>query len=74
MYEPGSAKNFINMSVQVAFILAGSTHAVYRKTLQHALGVKTVNEAMFLCTIGSRYRVVKDEFMLISRLVHGKGQ
>ena len=34
---------YISESVQVAFILAGSTHTTYCKTLQNALGMKTVN-------------------------------
>ena len=31
--------NPISLCVQVAFIMAGSTHAVYAKTLRHALGM-----------------------------------
>ena len=33
----------ISVCVQVAFILAGSTHTTYYKTLQHALGIKAVS-------------------------------
>ena len=33
--------NDISVSVQVAFILAGSTHTTYCKALQNALGMKT---------------------------------
>ena len=48
--------NDISVSVQVAFILAGSTHC---KTLQNALGMKTVNARVFLNTIEKMYPVVK---------------
>ena len=44
--------NDISVSVQVAFILAGSTHTTYCKTL----GMKTVNANE---TIGKMYPVVK---------------
>ena len=53
-YEHGPARNNdISVCVQVAFIVAGCTHAVYCKTLQNALGMNT-NE-----TIGKMYPVVK---------------
>ena len=45
--------------MQVAFILAGSTHTTYCKTLQNALGMKTVNANVFYETIGKMYPVVK---------------
>ena len=45
--------NDISVSVQVAFILAGSTHTTYCKTLQKALGMKTVNANVFYVTIVS---------------------
>ena len=48
--------NDISVSVQVAFILAGSTHTTYCKRLQNALGMKTVNANE---TIGKMYPVVK---------------
>ena len=51
--------NDISVSVQVAFILAGSTHTTYCKTLQNALGMKTVNARVFLNTIEKMYPVVK---------------
>ena len=35
--------NAISFCVQVAFIMAGSTHAVYSKTLSRALGMNTVS-------------------------------
>ena len=47
------------MSLQVAFILAGCTHATYYKTLRHALGIKTVGERVFMRTIELMYPVVK---------------
>ena len=49
----------ISVFVQVAFILAGSTHATYYKTLQHALGMKTVSKRAFLRTIERMHPVVK---------------
>ena len=45
--------------MQVAFILADSTHTTYCKTLQNALGMKTVNARVFLNTIEKMYPVVK---------------
>ena len=36
--------NVVKMCVQVAFIIAGSTHAVYYKTLKHTLGIEAVGE------------------------------
>ena len=41
-----------SVSVQVAFILAGSTHTTYCKTLQNALGMNTVHANVFYETIG----------------------
>ena len=52
--------NVISHCVQVAFIMAGSTHAVYAKTLRHALGMNTVDGKVYLKTIESMYPVVKD--------------
>ena len=53
-YEHGPARNNdISVCVQVAFIVAGCTHAVYCKTLQNALGMNTVHP------IGKMYPVVK---------------
>ena len=47
-YEHGPAcNNDISVSVQVAFIVAGCTHAVYCKTLQNALGMNTVHPNEF---------------------------
>ena len=56
-YEHG--KNAISLSVQVAFIMAGSTHAVYAKTLRLALGMIAVDETIYFKTIKSMYPVVK---------------
>ena len=44
-YERG--KNAISLSVQVAFIMAGSTHAVYAKTLRLALGMNAVDKNIY---------------------------
>ena len=41
-HKPGERSNCISLNVQVAFIMAGGTHAVYAKTLSHALGMKRV--------------------------------
>ena len=51
--------NTVSMCVQVAFIVAGSTHASYYKTLKHALGIEAVSEPVFTDTIYAMYPVVK---------------
>ena len=60
----------INMCGQVAFILAGCTHATYARTLQHALGITAVAPVTFLKTIERMYHTVKemlDEMCEIAR-------
>ena len=47
------------MCVQVAFIIASSTDAVYYKTLKHALGIEAVGEHAFMDTIRYMFPVVK---------------
>ena len=47
------------MCVQVAFIIAGSTHATYYKTLQHALGINSCQYGHFFETIEHMHPVVK---------------
>ena len=59
-YKPGERTNCISLSVQVAFIMAGGTHAVYAKTLSHAFSMKTVNRVTYLKTIKHMYPFVKD--------------
>ena len=49
----------VSMSVQVAFIVAGCTHAVYYKTLKHALGIDAVGMDVFMDTIYGMYPIVK---------------
>ena len=49
----------ISVAVQVAFIVAGCTHATYFKTLKHALGIDAVHMSTFLSTIEQMYPVVK---------------
>ena len=49
----------ISVAVQVAFIVAGCTHATYWKTLKHALGIDAVHMSAFLSTIERIYPVVK---------------
>ena len=41
--HPLGSTNTVSMCVPVAFIIAGSTHAVYYKTLKHALGIEAVS-------------------------------
>ena len=48
-----------SVCVPVAFIIAGSIHATYYKTLQHALGIKAVSMGTFLRTIERIHPVVK---------------
>ena len=44
--------NAISICVQVAFIIAGSTHAVYYKTLKNALGIEAVSGPVYnLCHV-----------------------
>ena len=54
------ASSSISMCVQVAFIVAGCTHAVYHRTLKLALGIQAVCMKTFLKTIESMYPVVKE--------------
>ena len=44
----------------MCFILAGSTHATYYKTLRHALGIDAVGIVQFLDTIKRMYPVVNE--------------
>ena len=54
-YEHGPApNNDISVCVQVAFIVAGCTHAVYCKTLQNALGMNTVHPNEEKCISNGR--------------------
>ena len=57
-YPLGNMSN-VSMSLQVAFIVAGCTHATYYKTQRHALGIKAVTEPVFRRTIELMYPVVK---------------
>ena len=49
----------IGVAVQVAFIVAGYTHATYCKALRYALGIDTVCADTFMSTIVKMYPVVK---------------
>ena len=49
----------VSVAVQVAFIIAGSTHMTYYKTLKHALGIKAVPWEYFQSTIKLLYPIVK---------------
>ena len=50
----------INMSVQVAFIVAGCTHTTYYKTLKHALGIDAVQWTTFQSAIKRMFPIVQD--------------
>ena len=52
-------KNVISTCVQVAFLCAGITHAVYYKTLKNALGIEAVRAPAFMDTIHSMHPIVK---------------
>ena len=58
MNQLGNTNN-ISMCVQVAFIVAGCTHAMYYKTLKHALGIQAVSAPLFMGTIENMYPIVK---------------
>ena len=58
MHQLGST-NAVRMCVQVAFIIAGSTHAVYYKTLKLALGIEAARAPVFMDTIYAMYPIVK---------------
>ena len=47
MNQPGCTKDVVSKCVQVAFIVAGSTHMGYYKTLKHALGIDVVGPNAF---------------------------
>ena len=51
------ASSSISMCVQVAFIVAGCTHAAYHRTLTLALGIQAVCMKTFLKTIDSLHAV-----------------
>ena len=55
-----AGSNTISVSLQVAFIIAGSTHATYCKTLGHSLGIDTVSAPTFMCTIRAMYSIVAE--------------
>ena len=52
-------RNVISTCIQVGFICAGITHAVYYKTLKNALGIEAVSAPAFMDTIYSMYPIVK---------------
>ena len=49
----------LSRCVLVAFILAGSTHAVYFKTLKLGLGVEAMSQSVFIDTMHAMYPIVK---------------
>ena len=54
-----STTTAVGMSVQIAFIIVGCTHAVYYKTLKLALGIDGVSMSIFMNKIRCMYPVVK---------------
>ena len=56
-YEENTSE--IGLCVQVAFILAGSTHATYAKTLKHALGISAVYGDTFSKTLKRMQPIIK---------------
>ena len=64
--------NKVSMSVQVAFIIAGCTHATYYKALKQALGIEAVSANTFMTTIVKMYPVVKQ--MVNEMCEDGKNQ
>ena len=56
-----AGSNTISLSLQVAFIIAGCTHATYMycKTLSHSLGIETVSSSTFMCTIRAMHSIVE---------------
>ena len=49
----------IGAAVQVAFMVAGCTHATYCKVLRYALGIDAVDPNAFMSTIVKMYPIVK---------------
>ena len=49
----------VSVAVQVAFMVAGCTHANYYRALKQALGMETVSADTFMSTIVRMYPVVK---------------
>ena len=54
-----AGSNTISVSLQVAFIIAGCTHATYYKTLSHSLVIDTVSAPTFMCTIRAMHSIVE---------------
>ena len=54
-----AGSNTISVSLQVAFIIAGCTHATYYKALSHSLGIDTVSGPTFMCTIRAMHYIVE---------------
>ena len=52
-------RNVISTCIQVNFICAGITHAVYYKTLKNALDIEAASAPTFMDTIYSMYPIVK---------------
>ena len=54
-----AGSNTISVSLQVAFIIAGCTHATYCKALSHSLGIDAVSAPTFMCTIRAMHSIVE---------------
>ena len=53
-----AGSNTIIVSLQVAFIIAGCTHATYYKMLSQSLGIEAVSATTFMCTIRAMHSIV----------------
>ena len=54
-----AGSNTISVSLQVAFIIAGCTHATYCKALSHSLGIDAVSAPTFMCAIRAMHSIVE---------------
>ena len=54
-----AGSNTISVSLQVAFIIVGCTHATYCKALSHSLGIDAVSAPTFMCTIRAMHSIVE---------------
>ena len=59
VFQSYENKNVISTCVQVAFLCAGITHAVFYKTLKNALGIEAISAPAFMDNIHSMHPIVK---------------
>ena len=55
----------MSVAVEVAFMVAGCTHANYYRALEQALGMDTVGPDTFMSTIVRMYPVVKQKLNFV---------